>query len=208
MTFDTGHNLPLRPGTLNKAWNYLQLFDYDYLSSIKDNIGTYSYLLRYQGGRVYLVARAAWPVKIKGVDYVSSQRALIVKASEEEAPILVCIWPQERARPFFRLFNSVELKENYADKLTEINRDNRRLGSRMLNYEWDLGVDTHPRRLWEIWSNMKKKAPPVKQIRLQIDVPQKMISCQCGTLYSNKLETCPQCGRRPEQKIKVQEVQE
>ena len=196
-SFNTGDNAALKVGVLRRSYEWLESQGMEYVGALSDIKGSYAYSMKHQGRRFYLVARASHPYNKNGVLYISSQKTLVKNAAEEKRPILVSMWPKHEKKPCFRLFDAVELKRRYAKELLDMGMDNIRWNVRMVNYEWSLGVDLNPLKLWDVFGRMKSDGGDelnFSQLKLETHVPQQMIQCGCGCLYSDRLGFCPNCG--------------
>lgn len=204
MSFNTGDNLPLERGVLKRSSRYLQGQGYEHKGVLGDLRGTYAYHMRFQGRSLYLVARRAKPYIREGVQYISTQKVLINRAAEEQRPILVSMWYKHQSTPFFQVFDPVQIKRLYAKELLDMDHDNTRFGVKMLNYEWNLGLDVDPVKIWGMIDKVKKyvknkteeEQTKLAPIKLRVTVEQKIIACEgCDCRYSDKMGTCPVCGR-------------
>lgn len=211
--FDTGDNKPLKGGALKEALIVLENAGYDFIRPIGDTKGTYGYLLKYRGRAVYLVARRSRPyTDSEGVRYISTQKALILLAiGQPNSIVLVAMFDNHEVR--FYAYDPRELKRLYAKDFADRKNENMRLGSRMVNYEFDLGVEVTPFNIWERlekvdmtrrerekYGQVQVKAEPIgyaqTPLELSVDVPQHLLECEkCGALYSDRLSECPTCRR-------------
>lgn len=208
MTWDTGDNHPLRRGVLRDALGFLESRGYDYGKPIGDLGGTYAFLIKLQGKGLYLVARGSRPYRQEGVEYVSSQRVLVTTAAAESRQILMCLWPRDVSEPWFIAYEAQELKRRYAEQLSETSRDNTRKGSKMLNYEYDLGIPIEqPGQLWKVLGKIelarreRQKYASVNTLEevfgedpTELVTEKDLVTCSvCRCQYYKGLEMCPGC---------------
>jgi len=212
-SFDTGDSPAIKEGALRSALRVLEKAGYNYIRPLGDIKGTYAYLLSTGGYRVFLVARRSRPYMVDGVPFISSQKVILIHAtSRPQSVLLVAMLDREKAR--FLAFDPHELKRLYAKDLSDTGRDNYRHGSKMVNYEYDLGVEVTPLNLVETMENIKlnkKQRDKYSQVNetedaiiglkqtpleLRTTVNVDLVECdKCGAMFSEVLPECPTCKR-------------
>lgn len=204
--FDTGNNPALTQTVLRECAEYLIMAGAEFRKPIgSDIVGTYAQLMRESGQHFYLVARRAQPYQVNQVPYVSTQKALIILASDNNYPIIMGLWLKEWTTPVFRVFDAYELRELYFKDMEDRTFENSRMGVLMINFEWDLGIDAKPGELTKTWFKMREaysKRKNVGQVRLEtmFGAEKKSMefeSCpECGASFgAGVFDVCPQCGR-------------
>jgi hypothetical protein len=194
--YDSGDN-PARGRSVLQASLELLIragyqFRYGLKSRGKDgNQHTYTYVLRYGGHDLFLVAKSTQPdFHPKGYTVVASQLILLDQAAKLQAPILFSCWPDEDAKPHWRVFSD-------ADELIRTGERNVRDGVVFINYEWDLGRDLS--NLTQIWATIDRvtKRPEVKLEDYTVPKPEpgEHHCTECGATYYNR-DTCPGCGHK------------
>lgn len=198
MSFNTGNNNDKGLGVLREAGEYIIRGNQgSFLRPIGDLKGTYAYLMRepQTGKQYYLVARGTQPYVKNFIKYVSTQKALILLAAEGNLPILLTY--RKEGELVWTLFHGEEIRSAYLGG--EKGYENKRLGSVMVNYEFDLGIKIpYPGNLlvtWEKLQNRFKEKPAVQTKLVTFNYPQHMITCpECGSQYSNLIPNgCPSC---------------
>lgn len=215
MSFNTGDNKPTQRGILRTTVDLISKSGRgSMVRSIGDMQGPYAYLMKeaLTGQFYYLVARRAKPFKIGGVDYVSTQKALILIAADSGWPILLADWHGRKNVPAWLLYNPREIKQACIPDLIPSERENTRLESKMVNYEYALSYsikDPSEGQVLSGWLNLKKGIKTQSQLpgfvnglelkhqERAVDRP-RIFNCGCGARYSSVRGKCPACGRPPE----------